>query len=88
MRSVQREAQKIESAGVLVKDYDVGLCDFPYNHHGQVVYLCWKLDEESINWWHEVDSRLRRGEAPPTAAGISVAGRIQMRVGSLLLISA
>jgi hypothetical protein len=53
---LQREAQKIQSVGVLVKDYDLGLCDFPHDHNGQVVYLCWRLDEEQIGWWHEVDA--------------------------------
>ncbi|MBI3658251.1 MAG: DUF2203 domain-containing protein [Acidobacteria bacterium] len=40
--------------GVIVKDVEAGLCDFPYEHEGRIVYLCWKLGEDKIKWWHEV----------------------------------
>jgi hypothetical protein len=45
--------------GVLVKDVDMGLCDFPYLLDGRIVYLCWKLGESEIRWWHEVSSGYR-----------------------------
>jgi hypothetical protein len=48
--------QRIESIGVLVKDYRTGLVDFPYDRDGQIVYLCWKPDEDEIFYWHEVDA--------------------------------
>lgn len=48
--------QEIEYLGVLVKDYRTGLVDFPYEHNGRIVYLCWKPDEDEIGWWHETDS--------------------------------
>jgi hypothetical protein len=38
---------------VLVKDLDLGLCDFPHMRDGRVVFLCWKLGEREIKWWHE-----------------------------------
>ncbi|HKP86616.1 MAG TPA: DUF2203 domain-containing protein [Blastocatellia bacterium] len=48
--------QEIEFLGVLVKDFRNGLVDFPYEHDGRIVYLCWKPDEDEIGWWHETDS--------------------------------
>jgi hypothetical protein len=48
--------QQIKDMGVLLKDVDQGLCDFPYMRHGKVVYLCWRLDEESIGYWHEIET--------------------------------
>lgn len=48
--------QEIEAFGVLIKDYHEGLCDFPHEHEGRIVYLCWKLGEEEVGWWHEVES--------------------------------
>lgn len=48
--------QEVESTGVLVKDYRTGLCDFPHLKDGRVIYLCWKMDEEEINYWHEIDA--------------------------------
>jgi hypothetical protein len=48
--------QQIESLGVHIKDFRTGLIDFPYDHDGRIVYLCWRLDEDEIGWWHETDS--------------------------------
>jgi hypothetical protein len=47
---------QIQDLGVLVKDVDKGLCDFPYRRNGRVVYLCWQLGEDRIGYWHEVDT--------------------------------
>ena len=52
----QQVVKEIEGLGVLVKDLDVGLCDFPHKRDGRVVYLCWKLDEDEVSWWHDVDT--------------------------------
>jgi hypothetical protein len=48
--------QQIESLGVQIKDIRTGLVDFPYDYDGRIVFLCWKVDEDEIEWWHEVDS--------------------------------
>ena len=48
--------QQVKEMGVLLKDVDQGLCDFPYKRHGRVVHLCWRLDEESIGYWHEIET--------------------------------
>ena len=52
----QQAVRDIEELGVVVKDLDVGLCDFPHQREGRVVYLCWKQDEEEVSWWHDLDS--------------------------------
>jgi len=44
--------ENFEQSGVLVKDLDKGLVDFPTLFRGEDVCLCWKLDEESIQFWH------------------------------------
>jgi hypothetical protein len=43
---------RIEDLGVVVKDLDVGLIDFPTMYRGQEVYLCWRMDEADIDFWH------------------------------------
>lgn len=48
--------QEIEFLGVIVKDFRTGLVDFPYEHEGRIVYLCWKPEEDEIGWWHETDA--------------------------------
>ena len=52
----QQAMKAIEDLGVLVKDFNIGLCDFPHKRDGRVVYLCWKLDEDEVSWWHDVDT--------------------------------
>lgn len=53
MEYITRNIEKIHEMGVLVKDLERGLCDFPYLLDGREVYLCWKLGEPEIRWWHE-----------------------------------
>jgi hypothetical protein len=48
--------QQIRDMGVLLKDVDRGLCDFPYMRNGRVVYLCWHLGEETIAYWHDIEA--------------------------------
>jgi hypothetical protein len=56
LEQINDNLQKIQELGVLVKDVEMGLCDFPHLHEGRVVYLCWKLGESEVGWWHETDT--------------------------------
>jgi hypothetical protein len=44
--------EHIQESGGVVKDLDTGLVDFPTLLRGEEVYLCWKVDEPSIGFWH------------------------------------
>ena len=46
---------RIQETGVLVKDLDIGLVDFPSLVDGEEIYLCWKLGEDHITFWHGID---------------------------------
>ncbi|MGH2575837.1 MAG: DUF2203 domain-containing protein [Ignavibacteria bacterium] len=47
--------KKISSKGILIKDIDSGLIDFPHiRKNGEEVYLCWKTGEDKINFWHRI----------------------------------
>ena len=48
--------QQVKEMGVLLKDVDKGLCDFPYMRNGRVVYLCWHLGEQTIEYWHDIEA--------------------------------
>ena len=48
-------AQKIAQNGILIKGLEDGLIDFPHiRSNGEEVYLCWKLGENNIRYWHSV----------------------------------
>jgi hypothetical protein len=47
--------ENFEEIGCVVKDLDTGLIDFPALYHGKEVYLCWRLGEPDISFWHPVD---------------------------------
>ncbi len=49
---LKASVQKIQECGCLIKDLDVGLVDFPTLFRGDEVYLCWKLGEQGISFWH------------------------------------
>lgn len=49
-------AQEILSFGIEIKDFDKGLCDFPHERDGKIVYLCWRRGEDRIEWWHDMDA--------------------------------
>lgn len=56
MQELNQEVRHLHSLGVQLKDVDRGLVDFPAWRDEQEVLLCWSLGEESVAYWHEVDS--------------------------------
>jgi hypothetical protein len=56
LEHISEHLRAIQEIGVLVKDLDIGLCDFPHQMEGRIVYLCWKYGETEIRWWHEIHS--------------------------------
>ncbi|MBZ5610673.1 MAG: DUF2203 domain-containing protein [Acidobacteriia bacterium] len=59
VQHLKEALEKIQEYGCLVKDLDVGLIDFPTLLHGEEVYLCWKLGETGISFWHGVHEGFR-----------------------------
>jgi len=67
---VRESISEIDSIGVQVKDLDSGLLDFPFRLDEDIVLLCWRMGESSIEHWHTgesgfqgrqpVDERFRR----------------------------
>jgi hypothetical protein len=47
---------QLQDMGIEVKDLSTGLIDFPAVKDGGVVYLCWKYNEASIQYWHEIEA--------------------------------
>ena len=48
--------EELEKVGCELKDYHIGLVDFPGQLDGREICLCWKLGESKVEHWHELDS--------------------------------
>jgi hypothetical protein len=51
-----RGLAQLEAMGVVLKDVERGLIDFPHWRDGREVYLCWEVGEGRIDYWHDVDT--------------------------------
>ncbi len=69
LEQISRALHDIREIGVHLKDPDLGLCDFPYEHEGRIVYLCWRAGETEIKWWHEMSSGYKERQ-PLEGAGL------------------
>jgi hypothetical protein len=47
---------ELTEIGCELKDFQAGLVDFIGRHQGREVYLCWKLGEEKIGYFHELNA--------------------------------
>lgn len=47
---------RIDDWGITLRDIGSGLIDFPALVNGRQVWLCWRLGEDGIEWWHELDA--------------------------------
>jgi hypothetical protein len=53
--AIQSALERIHATGCVVKDIEVGLLDFPARMNGEAVYLCWRLGEDRIRFYHSQD---------------------------------
>jgi hypothetical protein len=54
--TLRTEIEWFATEDILLRDPQSGLVDFPSEREGRRVWLCWKLDEDEVGHWHEVDS--------------------------------
>jgi hypothetical protein len=53
---VRRLLETIEQSGIVLRDIDRGLVDFPAVLDGLEVYLCWELGEDEVGYWHDLET--------------------------------
>jgi hypothetical protein len=58
-QGLKAAVEAVQSCGCLIKDLNAGLVDFPAWFCGREVYLCWRLGEDRIGFWHEVEDGFR-----------------------------
>lgn len=54
-KNIDRIFLEIRRKGIMIRDFSTALCDFPVVINSMPAYLCWKPDEDSIQFWHYVD---------------------------------
>lgn len=62
-QNLRQTIERVQELGCVVKDLDIGLVDFPTRFRGVDVYLCWRLGESAIEFWHGMDEGFRGRKA-------------------------
>lgn len=55
-KTVRAVLDEFSDRGIILRDVQRGLVDFPAMREDREVYLCWLYGETSIEYWHEVDT--------------------------------
>lgn len=51
--------RELDELGVVVKDLDLGLLDFPGMRDGEEIELCWRVGEDAVEYWHPLEAGYR-----------------------------
>jgi hypothetical protein len=54
--AVHKAVEELHQLGVILRDVEHGIVDFPHLRDRREVFLCWKLGEERVRYWHELDA--------------------------------
>ena len=55
VRELERLVGEVQERGVILRDLDTGLIDFPSIRDGEEIFLCYRLGEETIEFWHGLE---------------------------------
>jgi hypothetical protein len=55
VRRMQADVAQIDEWGITLREIGTGLIDFPALANGRPIWLCWRLGETDIEWWHEAN---------------------------------
>jgi hypothetical protein len=53
-KEITYHLEELEMIGCYLKDFELGIVDFPSVLNGRVIFLCWMFGEKEINSWHQV----------------------------------
>jgi len=53
---IERCVGELSELGIEFKGFDIGLVDFPGERDGRPVYLCWRLGEAQVDYWHDAET--------------------------------
>lgn len=52
LQVMRKRLEDLAEQGLVLRDADSGLVDFPSRREGRDVFLCWRLGEERVEYWH------------------------------------
>ena len=52
---MQAGVARIDELGITLREIETGLIDFPALASGRQIWLCWRLGDDDVGWWHELD---------------------------------
>jgi hypothetical protein len=55
-RTLKEGVERLSAEGIILRDVEAGLVDFPSEREGRLVFLCWRLGEDDVAHWHDVDT--------------------------------
>jgi hypothetical protein len=55
-QELKAEIERLAKENIVLRDPESGLIDFPGEREGRRVWLCWRLDEDRVANWHEIDT--------------------------------
>lgn len=67
LESAQATKSELDSLGVLVKDIEQGLVDFPSKLGAEMIYLCWAQGEDAVTHYHALNQEAQTRQPLPTA---------------------
>jgi hypothetical protein len=67
-REIDAFERELEELGIVLKDRRLGLIDFPGEIDRRRVWLCWRLGEPAVQYWHDLDAGYAGRQPLPAAA--------------------
>jgi hypothetical protein len=67
-RDIEAFERELEDLGIVLKDRRLGLIDFPGEVDGRRIWLCWRLGEPAVQYWHDLDAGYAGRQPLPAAA--------------------
>ncbi|HYD51509.1 MAG TPA: DUF2203 domain-containing protein [Gemmatimonadaceae bacterium] len=55
-RELDAFERELSALGITLKDRQMGLIDFPGEREGRRVWLCWRLGESAVQYWHDLEA--------------------------------
>jgi hypothetical protein len=55
-QGLERDLKQLQEWGIVLRDPIIGLIDFYGQRKGESIFLCWKLGEQRVDWWHPLNT--------------------------------